>query len=209
MRITKFGHSCLLIEEGSARILLDPGKYSTLQNNVENLDAILITHEHQDHCDLDSLQAILAKNPKTHIFTNPGVGQKLVEANVVFDVLGDSQSITVNGVLIEGFGQMHAEIYPTFPRVHNTGYRIAKKFFYGGDSLDNVVECEVLAYPAVAPWMRVAQTIDYANAIKPKICFPVHDAFLKITGPFYLMPEKLLNPEIKWLVIEEGKSIEV
>ena len=50
MKITKFGHSCLLVEEGGARILLDPGKYSILQNNVENVDAIVITHEHQDHC---------------------------------------------------------------------------------------------------------------------------------------------------------------
>ena len=26
MRLTKYGHSCLLVEEGPARILLDPGR---------------------------------------------------------------------------------------------------------------------------------------------------------------------------------------
>jgi Beta-lactamase superfamily domain len=28
MRLTKFGHSCLLVEEGGARVLLDPGSFS-------------------------------------------------------------------------------------------------------------------------------------------------------------------------------------
>ena len=210
MKITKFGHSCLLIEEGNARILIDPGSYSTLQNSIENVDAILITHEHFDHLDPDSIKTILAKNPKARIFTNPGVGQKLVEADVSFDVFGNGQSITVNDVLIEWFGEIHAEIHPDYPRVANTGYRIAKKFFYGGDSLQNIVPCEVLAYPAAAPWMRVAEAIEYAKKIKPKMCFPVHDAFLKPLHPFYAMPERLLGEAgIKWLVIEDGKSVEV
>ena len=28
MRLTKFGQSCLLVEEGGARVLLDPGSFS-------------------------------------------------------------------------------------------------------------------------------------------------------------------------------------
>ncbi|HEV3505907.1 MAG TPA: MBL fold metallo-hydrolase, partial [Actinomycetes bacterium] len=29
MRLTKLGHSCLLVEEGGARLLLDPGNLSS------------------------------------------------------------------------------------------------------------------------------------------------------------------------------------
>jgi hypothetical protein len=29
MKITKYGHACLLVEEGGARFLLDPGSYSS------------------------------------------------------------------------------------------------------------------------------------------------------------------------------------
>ncbi|MBP9694894.1 MAG: MBL fold metallo-hydrolase [Candidatus Magasanikbacteria bacterium] len=28
MRITKFGHSCLLVEENDVRVLIDPGAFS-------------------------------------------------------------------------------------------------------------------------------------------------------------------------------------
>ena len=49
MKITKFGHSCLLVEENGVRILFDPGSYSTAQNDVKNIDVVLITHEHSDH----------------------------------------------------------------------------------------------------------------------------------------------------------------
>lgn len=52
MKITKFGHCCLLIEENGVRILTDPGTYSTQQSEVKNIDFVLITHEHADHFQL-------------------------------------------------------------------------------------------------------------------------------------------------------------
>jgi L-ascorbate metabolism protein UlaG (beta-lactamase superfamily) len=214
MKITKFGHSCLLVEEGppagGARILIDPGKYSTLQNVVSNIDAIVITHEHDDHCDVESVKTIIKNNPQAVVITNSEVGKKLAEEPIAFHPVEDGQNMTVKGVLIEGFGTKHAIIYPSIPRLVNTGYRIAKRFFYGGDSVENIVPCEILAYPAIAPWMKSSEAVDYAKTVKPKICFPVHDAFLKtITGGFYNLPKNQLEAEgIRWVVIEEGKSIE-
>ena len=42
MKITKFGHSCLLIEENGVRILTDPGTYSTQQSEVKNLELLKV-----------------------------------------------------------------------------------------------------------------------------------------------------------------------
>jgi len=210
MNITKFGHSCLLIEEQQARILIDPGVYSSLQNDVTNLDAILITHEHADHCDLASLKIILANNPQAHIFTNTGVGEKLKAEHIPFELLLGGQSQTIKGVLIEGYGEWHATIYKAIPIIHNVGYRIAERFFYGGDALTPPnVPVEILAYPALAPWMKSAEGIEYALAAKPKVCFPVHDSFLKFPGSFYALPEKMLAEQgITWQVIEPGSSFD-
>ena len=61
MKITKFGHCCLLIEENGVRILTDPGTYSTQQSEVKNIDFVLITHEHADHFHIDSLKALFLK----------------------------------------------------------------------------------------------------------------------------------------------------
>ena len=44
MRVTKIGHSCLVIEEGSLKLVIDPGNYNPVPQ-VEGLDVILITHE--------------------------------------------------------------------------------------------------------------------------------------------------------------------
>lgn len=74
MKITKFGHCCLLIEENGVRILTDPGTYSTQQSEVKNIDFVLITHEHSDHFHIDSLKALLKNNPQAKVITNKSVG---------------------------------------------------------------------------------------------------------------------------------------
>lgn len=54
MQITKYNQSCLLVETNDKRILIDPSNidYTDVMYNKEwvNIDAILITHKHQDHC---------------------------------------------------------------------------------------------------------------------------------------------------------------
>ena len=211
MLITKFGHSCLLIEESGLHILFDPGSYSTLQNDVERVDVILITHEHQDHLHIESLQKILSRNPEAKIFTNSGVGEKLRETNIAYELFEHKQTITLKGVLIEGFGTDHAQIYNTIPIIPNTGYFINNRFFYPGDAL-NIPDrpVEILAYPAVAPWMKLADALDYGKAVHPNVAFPVHDGFLKSPGAYYRYAESELTAAgIQWVVIEEGKSAEL
>jgi len=211
MKITKFGHSCLLVEEGDARILIDPGSYSTLQNDARNIDAILITHEHQDHLSIESLRAILKNSPEAKIYTNAGVGEKLKAENIPFEFLEDAQRVIVKGALVEGFGRDHAIIYPSLPRFDNTGYLIAGRLFHPGDALLVPSKpVEILALPVIAPWSKISEVIDYAKTVKPKIAFPIHDGMLKNPGGYSKWPETFLAPEgIEWKVIEDGKSLEV
>lgn len=211
MFITKFGHSCLLVEEGDARILIDPGVWSMPPVDLKDIHAILITHEHQDHLDIERLQKVLLNNPHAIVYTNHGVGLKLSEAKISFELLEDLQTALVAGVTIEAFGKNHAVIYPTLEHLENTGFLINGKLFHPGDSLYIPPKSvEVLALPVCAPWSKVSEVIDYAKAIKPKKAFPIHDGMLKIMTGFHKMPETLLPPEnIEWLAIEEGKSIEV
>jgi len=41
MRITHLGHSCLLVEGGGVRILVDPGNFSSGFEELRGLDAVL------------------------------------------------------------------------------------------------------------------------------------------------------------------------
>ncbi|TSC96542.1 MAG: beta-lactamase domain-containing protein [Parcubacteria group bacterium Athens1014_26] len=210
MKITKFGHCCLLIEENGARILIDPGSYSTQQNTVKNIDIVIITHNHQDHFQMDSLKAILKNNPQAKIITNKSIGALLEREGIVFNVVENGQSITEKGILIEGFGDKHALIHSSRPSIQNTGYFIANKLFYPGDAFINPQkQIDILALPVSAPWETIAESIDYALELKPKICFPVHDGGIKAPGVFYRIPPEVLEPKgIKFVGLEIDKEYE-
>lgn len=183
----------LIRENKPVRILTDPGAWSTRQNEVRGVDVILITHEHQDHFHLESLKTVLKNNPSAKVITNRGVGKLLDKEGIAHELLEDKQSKSISGILLEGFGEKHAVIYKEFGQVVNTGYFIANRFFYPGDAFYNPQKpVEILALPVCGPWMKMAEAIDYAKALKPKIAFPVHDGMLKIIGPFHGVPQALL-----------------
>jgi len=212
MRITKIGHSCLLVEEGGATILIDPGSYSTGQDDVRGIDAILITHEHQDHVSLDSLKKVLANNPGAQIFTNSAVGKMLADAGIAYTKLEDGEETKVKGVSIKGFGKEHAALHESIPVAHNVGYFVADRFFYPGDSFYIPAQpVDILAMPAAAPWMKISEGVAYATAVKPRLCFPVHDGMLREgrLGLTYALPERILPPlGITFIPLAAGGVIE-
>src|SRR5258706_2321282 len=108
MKLTKFGHCCLLIETKGLRILTDPGVFTTEQNTLTNIDIVLITHEHQDHFHLDSLKVIMKNNPSAKIITNKTVGVLLAKENIPFSTVEHGENTSEKGVVIEGFGILHA-----------------------------------------------------------------------------------------------------
>ena len=210
MKITKFGHCCLLIEENGVRILTDPGMYSTQQDEVKNIDVVLITHEHQDHFHIDSLKAVLKNNPQAKVITNKSVGALLEKDGIVFNIVEDGQNSNEKGVLIEGFGKDHALMHASIPSIQNTGYFIANRLFYPGDAFTNPgKQIEILALPVAGPWMKLPEAIDYALELKPKTCFPVHDVILKFPGSTHRIPLQVLEQKgIKFVVLEIDKEYE-
>ncbi len=210
MTITKFGHCCLLVKENGLRILTDPGTYSTSQNEARDVNVVLITHEHPDHYHIDSVKSVMKNNPAAKIITNSAVRALLEKEGITSVVLEDGQETIEKGISIEGIGNIHAVIYPTLPRVQNTGYFIANRFFYPGDALTNPQRpVEILAVPIAGPWMRMSEGIDYAKELKPKICFPVHDGGLKNPGLVHRIPKMILDPlGIEFAVIKPDTSRE-
>jgi L-ascorbate metabolism protein UlaG (beta-lactamase superfamily) len=95
MKISKYLHSCLLFEQEGYRLLVDPGKFSFVEGLVKpeqfaNVNAIIITHTHPDHLDLDVLKKIMQLS-RAKLYTNAAVAEKLQPEALPYQLL-------VNGV---------------------------------------------------------------------------------------------------------------
>ena len=212
MKIKKLGHCCFVAEpKEGVRIMTDPGTFSTLQMVEVNIDVVLITHEHGDHLHIESLKKVLENNPKALVITNTAVGEILGGENIPYVKVEEGEKYEIKGVVISGFGNVHAEIYEDFGKVQNTGYMI-DDLCYGGDAFNYPdSDVDILALPVAGPWMKMKDAIEFAKNIRPRICFPVHDAIMQdFAGFVWKIPETILKEDnILFKRLEIGKEEEV
>ena len=211
MRITKFGHCCLLIEQNGLRIMTDPGNYSNSQDDATDVDLILITHEHAEHLHIDSLKKVLTNNPGAEVVTNTAVAKLLDDAEITYTLMTEGQAQAWKDVSIEAFEAPHAELYPGIPRPLNTGFYIAEQLFYPGDAwIKPGKPVDILALPVAGPWMKTSEAVDYALAVAPRVAFPVHDAIMKNPDTVRKIPATILPQHgIEFVVIAEGETREL
>lgn len=181
-----------------------------MQNEVTGVDLIVITHEHQDHYHLESLQTVIKNNPEAKIITNISVGKLLDGAGIPHTVVTDGMTEVFKNIPIKGIGTIHALIHESIPSVENTGYVIDDYLYCPGDAfaLPNQL-INVLALPVCGPWMHMNDALSFAERVNPKVCFPIHDGMLKIIGPFHRVPSMVLEKkDIQFVPMLEGDERE-
>jgi L-ascorbate metabolism protein UlaG (beta-lactamase superfamily) len=211
MKITKIGHSCLIVETKGRRIVTDPGSYTKDENEkLKNIDVVLITHEHEDHFHLGSIKKIVENNPETKLITNEGAGKFLKEESIPYLILEDGVPTEISGVVIEAHRSKHEEIFEEYGQVENTAYLIDELLLHVGDSFYvPTKQVEILALPVGGPWNKVKDFMKYALEVNPKICFPVHDGMLNNFGSSHKVPELFLSKAgIVFKNFEENKTEE-
>src|SRR5687768_7015869 len=120
VQLVHFGHACVLLDSGSTRILIDPGTFSAGFEDLEDLDAVLVTHQHFDHIDAEKLPALLRANPRAQLIVGEGTAPSVENATVARP--GDTFKIGDTTVRVVG-GQ-HAMIHEDIPIVPNAAYVI-------------------------------------------------------------------------------------
>jgi len=211
MKITKIGHCCFLIEENGVTLLTDPGAFTTAQNAVTGVDAVLITHEHRDHFHIESVKTILKNNPRAVVITNTSVGALLKKDNIEHVQVGQGEETRVNDLAISGHGKDHEVIFESYGLVENTGYMIGDRLYFPGDAFHHPGKpVEILGLPVYAPWMRISDALNYAFALKPKAAFPIHDGPIKSEMAFGTMIAQhfLTEKDIQFIPMKEGDSQE-
>jgi L-ascorbate metabolism protein UlaG (beta-lactamase superfamily) len=179
MQITRLGHAAVLLEVAGARILIDPGTFSLDSAfELEDLDAIVVTHQHPDHIDQTRAPALLERNRGARLLSDPETAATLELGS--WTPNGDGVETTVGAVSIRGVGAQHAVIVPELPRVANIGITVTAPgeptFFHPGDTYEHAPEgVDVLAVPLAAPWGKVSETVDFVRRVSPDVLFPIHD----------------------------------
>lgn len=188
MRLTHLGHACLLVEIDGARLLLDPGSFSHGFEELTDLDAVIITHQHADHVDVQRLPLLLEANDGALLVAEPETAAELQGAGIQARPLHAGEELTVAGVPVRAGGGRHAVIHPDVPRVGNVAVLIGTSradggsglLLHPGDAYDVVpADVDVLALPLSAPWAKVSETVDYLRAVAPSVAVPVHDGLLQ------------------------------
>ncbi len=171
MKVTKFIHSCLLVETPERAALFDPGSMSESAldaSRIERLDDIFITHEHGDHMSIRLIKQLVQKFPDVRI----------TSTSSVVKILG-GEGITASNQPPEDavfFDSPHEDVAPLFGQPpEEIGVHYLDILSHPGDSHSFNETKAILALPVTAPWGSAIRAMNLGLTLKPKHILPIHD----------------------------------
>lgn len=186
MKITKYIHSCLVIEKGPDRIMFDPGLFSFNEGRVkpgqfQNIQAVILTHYHPDHINETALAEILKNNPGAVVLANSHIVSKLGEKDIKAEVF-EKDRYVISSFVLKAFDAPHERILAdTIPP--NTAFTVDDRVLHPGDSLsENLYALKgtpILCLPVMAPWETDLKCFEFAKRLAPRYVVPVHDGYAK------------------------------
>lgn len=186
MLLTKFTHSCVRITDDDRAVVIDPGVFSEVETALADVSAVLITHEHPDHVDADRLAAAALANDDLRVWAPKSVADQLAGKPELADRLtavGPGEEFTAGGFPIRTFGGQHALIHSSVPVVSNVCYLVEGTVYHPGDSyVVPPLAVEMALIPINAPWAKIAETMDFAVAVRAPRAVGIHDALLSDAG---------------------------
>ncbi len=198
MRVTKFEHATLTIQEHGKTLVIDPGNYTSPLTDVHGIVAVVITHEHPDHWTPDHLDRIFDVNPGIPVYGPAGVAA--AAAGYEITVVGPGDTVSVDPFSLRFFGGRHNVIHESIPVIDNVGVLVNDEFYYPGDSyaVPGGVDVELLAAPLGAPWLKIGEAMDFVLAVAPRRAFGTHDLTLSVIG------RDMHRARLRWATEQDG-----
>ncbi len=191
MKITKHAQSCFLVEtERGSRILIDPGVYvfgqkeTLTPDDFQNIDILIITHEHSDHFDPGNVKKIVEREKSLQIFSTEVLTEKITcEIGVKPKALEDMRDVSGLGsgrdITITGIPSVHGPLPNGNEPPQVCGALIKEEngpsFYAPGDTIQLGADADIIAAPICG---KVVLNIDEAKQQllerKPNVAIPIH-----------------------------------
>jgi hypothetical protein len=183
MKLTKFSHACVRLEDGGKRVVLDPGKLSEATEALEGANAVVITHEHPDHVDQEAIDAAMVDDPALCLWAPNSVAPAFARFGDRITTVEPNQTLDIAGFRVTTHGGQHAVIHPRIPVIRNVGYIFNETVYHPGDSF-HVPEVPVrhLLVPLHAPWSKFSEVADFLISVRPTSASQIHDGLLNDAG---------------------------
>ena len=187
LTLTTWGHAGVRLERDDRVLAIDPGTF-TDPRILDGADAVLVTHEHVDHVDVPRLAAALAADGGPDLWAPAPVVEQLTEAGAPaarLHAVDGGASFDAAGFAVQALGHVHATIHPDMPPPANVAFLVDGAVLHPGDSFTPApagVRVDVLALPVAAPWLKLAEAVDYVRQVAPRVAVPIHDAILNDAG---------------------------
>jgi L-ascorbate metabolism protein UlaG (beta-lactamase superfamily) len=174
MQLTKYPQSCLVVEVGGHRLLIDPGTFLSAKYDLDDLgqlDGVLITHRHPDHIDPALVQAL-----RFHgwpMYGNDDVVE-LLGPDLVTAVTS-RQPFEVGGVPVVPHDLPHVRLVDGSPGPPNTGYLIDGHLFHPGDGVELTgVGAAIVAAPISGPSISFRDAYRLVELLGARTVVPIH-----------------------------------
>ncbi|QUY60841.1 MBL fold metallo-hydrolase [Gulosibacter molinativorax] len=180
--ITKLGHSSIALEKDERILVIDPGNLSP-HDRVRDAEAVIVTHAHPDHIVVDALDGSAAE-----VWGPQEVADVLVRDGIAttrIHVVAPGDTFSPAGFSVTAFGGQHAAVFPGMKVLQNNAYLVDEELFHPGDSFTTAPDpalVKVLFTPIAAPWLKLAETMDFIHAHPDADIVPIHDAILSDAG---------------------------
>ena len=180
--ISFLGHASLMLSWNDKIIHVDPVSSEADYRSLPGADMILITHDHDDHLDVNAVHSI--KTAAAKVVGTSGVEKQL--HGIV--VMKNGETRMVDGLKIEAVAaynikHMRAPGMPFHPKGIGNGYVLTfgdKRVYLAGDTenipeMKELKDIDIAFLPMNLPYTMTPEMVaDAARAFRPKILYPYH-----------------------------------
>ncbi|MFH1276716.1 MAG: MBL fold metallo-hydrolase [Candidatus Woesearchaeota archaeon] len=217
MKITKYTQSCFLIETEGKKLLIDAGNMVSEEviSSFRNIDFLLFTHTHNDHCNLETTNKILDNNNPI-IIGNEEIAKKLSNLNVV--IMKEGKINIYEDIKIEMTKAIHGYYFAMkdapLPKPNGFIVKDTKiSVYHCSDSIAfyNDYQADVILVPICGHSivMEPDIAVEFCLEINAKLAIPMHydnNRHPQGTEKFEKFANKM---SLNYKVLKDGESIEI